>query len=84
MSTQTLRDQSAKQVMRFLGVSKMPMWLMLKLGHYPSMQDYEVASIPECEAYWRDNMLQHMEELEMSSSFDKLTIKPMAIGMLIT
>ncbi|KAF8445091.1 hypothetical protein L210DRAFT_800531, partial [Boletus edulis BED1] len=51
-----------------LGATRMPAWLLAKLGHYPSMQDYEVATVEECNTYWKEDAEEHTNEQTMSSS----------------
>ena len=55
--------------MRCLGAKEMPNWLIMSLGHYPSTQDYEIASDKECDAYWNQSSTKETEDdAEMSSN----------------
>ncbi|KAG6376001.1 hypothetical protein JVT61DRAFT_2885 [Boletus reticuloceps] len=50
----------------------MPAWLANKVTLYPSIQDYDVASMTECMAYWKETS---QADVIMSSSFDRLSLK---------
>lgn len=63
---------SAKQVMRSLGVKKMPTWLAIKLTEYPNVEDYEVATDEECKHYWEELIPEEPDT--MSGSFDRLSL----------
>jgi hypothetical protein len=61
--------------MRTLGVIRMPAWLLTKLGHYPSINDYDVASVEDCTYYLKHQSQEAMQEQAMSSSFYQLSLK---------
>lgn len=67
--------------MRSLGADRVPAWLLAKLGHYPSINDYDVASTKECEDYWKQPTNVNMPEQGMSSSFRHLSLEAVPLGM---
>lgn len=79
LSTQAIRKQLIRQVMRCLGAKKMPSWLMLKLGQYPNLQDYTVVTVDECDIYWKELVPEDPGEQTMSSSFDRLSLASMQV-----
>lgn len=52
----------------------MPSWLAVKLGQYPNVRDYEVATEAECETYWNELVPEDLDNKNMSRSFKKLSL----------
>ncbi|KAI6030349.1 hypothetical protein EDC04DRAFT_2898340 [Pisolithus marmoratus] len=73
-----LKDQSQRQVMRYLGVSCMPHWMVTKMHHYPSTWEFEVATQEECDEFWGENMSGDGQETSIDNALDRLSIGPTA------
>ncbi|KAI6019568.1 hypothetical protein EDC04DRAFT_2607485 [Pisolithus marmoratus] len=73
-----LKEQSQRQVMRYLGVSCMPHWMVTKMHCYPSTQEFEVATQEECDEFWGENMSGDDQEMSIDNALDRLSIGPTA------
>ncbi|KAI6095289.1 hypothetical protein F5141DRAFT_1220560 [Pisolithus sp. B1] len=70
-----IKEQSLRQVLRCLGASQMPLWMVAKLHRYPSIHDFEVASEVECDRYWTENIQADQEaEMTIHDEMDKLNL----------
>ncbi|KIK10470.1 hypothetical protein PISMIDRAFT_691008, partial [Pisolithus microcarpus 441] len=73
-----IKEQSLRQVLRCLGATQMPFWMVAKLHRYPSIHDFEVASEVECDQHWTENvqMDQEAEIMSIHDDMDKLNLVP--------
>ncbi|KAI6019077.1 hypothetical protein EDC04DRAFT_2607648 [Pisolithus marmoratus] len=73
-----LKEQSLRQVMRYLGAPCMPHWMVAKIHRYPSTHDFEVATQEECDEFLGENMSGDDQEMSIDHALDRLSIGPTA------